>query len=77
MTPKQFADRFMEQALRELRKLSWISRREQRGSGAARKMYPQYNQLGPALGEAPLNRAPGGRAESVADGANPGAAKSR
>ncbi|MEA2539554.1 MAG: hypothetical protein QOH35_920, partial [Acidobacteriaceae bacterium] len=27
MTPKQFAERFIEQALRELRKLSWISRR--------------------------------------------------
>src|SRR5260370_34411398 len=35
MTPKQFAERFMEQALRELRKLSWISRRELRGSGAS------------------------------------------
>ena len=27
MTPKQFAERFIEQALRELGKLSWISRR--------------------------------------------------
>ena len=27
MTPKQFAECFIEQALRELRKLSWISRR--------------------------------------------------
>jgi len=30
MTPKQFAERFIEQALRELRKLSWISRRAAR-----------------------------------------------
>jgi hypothetical protein len=30
MTPKQFAERFMEQAVRELRKLSWISRRAAR-----------------------------------------------
>jgi hypothetical protein len=27
MTPKQFAERFIEEALRELRKLNWISRR--------------------------------------------------
>jgi hypothetical protein len=30
LTPKQFADRFMEQGVRELRKLNWISRRAAR-----------------------------------------------
>ena len=35
MTPKQFAERFMEQAVRELRKLSWIYLGELRGSGAS------------------------------------------
>jgi hypothetical protein len=30
MTPKQFAERFVEEALRELRKLNWISRRAAR-----------------------------------------------
>ena len=30
MTPKQFAELFMEQGVRELRKLSWISRRAAR-----------------------------------------------
>jgi len=34
MTPKQFAERFIEQALRELRKLNWISG-ELGGSGAS------------------------------------------
>ena len=38
MTPKQFAERFIEEALRELRKLNWISRRaaRQRSLPAAR-----------------------------------------
>ena len=36
MTPKQFAERFMEQAVLELRKLSWISRSS--GASSNRKM---------------------------------------
>jgi hypothetical protein len=39
MTPKQFAERFVEEALRELRKLNWISRRAARQRSLPKRVY--------------------------------------
>jgi hypothetical protein len=43
MTPKQFAERFIKEALRELRKLNWISRRAARQRSLPKRVYRQVS----------------------------------